>query len=519
MQDPRITEPQSTRICHFCLQHVLSGQSSGPHHNTLGKIKEAVADKCIFCQAIYKGVGNMIEDVMPLYDWNVRPAGRSSEGLSTIAIVFRPHTHSGASKIPKGIRTFYMYPEKDLGDILSVSSATTSTDPYHSNGSQISNWLQTCNFTHAGCRKPVPGDFVPTRLLELQNNNHGFVKLVLRGEDYDQGPYCTLSHTWGPPPTTFLNTTNENLETHRKQGIEISSLPNNFRHAIDVARFIGMRYIWIDSLCIIQKDGGADFAFEGQLMHKVYRYSYCNIAAADSADSSGGLFRARDPLDIVPPRFQSNSSSIFGKQTWRVISEDLWDTELLGTSIYKRGWVFQERMLSPRLLHFARDQIFWDCGTISACETVPSNIPYPVDRIATTDRHWRGRLQHRLRDEQAPVVGANDDSIESFWQTAVFNYTSCNLTMQKDKTVAIWSIAKLVRDMTGEKYACGFWSRKLEEQLAWRVADVGQSTRLAELQWWNPSWSWSSVKATILAQDRVVPWRYHTVKDHQGQTI
>ena len=82
-------------------------------------------------------------------------------------------------------------------------------------------------------------------------------------------------------------------------------------------------------------------------MHKVYRHSYCIIAAADSKDSRGGLFRGRDAADILPGRYQGDgSSTMFGTKVWRIVAEDLWEAKLLGSSIYTRGWVFQGKRVS-----------------------------------------------------------------------------------------------------------------------------------------------------------------------------
>lgn len=125
------------------------------------------------------------------------------------------------------------------------------------------------------------------------------------------------------------------------KGLKVTALSVNFQNAISVANFVGIRYIWIDSLCIIQ-GAHSDFGHEGQLMHKVYRNSYCNLAAADSVDSRGGLFRRRKPTDILPGRYRGDgSSAMLGTTSWVVVNEKLWDVNLLGASIYTRGWVFQ----------------------------------------------------------------------------------------------------------------------------------------------------------------------------------
>jgi hypothetical protein len=177
-------------------------------------------------------------------------------------------------------------------------------------------------------------------------------------------------------------------------------------------------------------------------------------------------------------------------------------------------------MLSPRIIHFTRSQVFWDCSTVSACESLPDGLPFALSAIATTDRRWRGRLQRKASGQDASKLTV-EDSLESFWKTAILNYTSCELTNQTDKTFAIWSVAKLVRDsldMT-DQYGCGLWAKALHEQLAWRVKIVKSGARMDVLQSVFPSWSWASVNAPIQIQDRLVEKRCYTIKNHEGERI
>jgi hypothetical protein len=173
-------------------------------------------------------------------------------------------------------------------------------------------------------------------------------------------------------------------------------------------------------------------------------------------------------------------------------------------------------MLAPRLLHFAQHQIFWDCATTSACEALPSGLPQPLDTTAGTDRHWRGRLQESDSLRHRPLAGAADDSLERFWKAAVRSYTACELTKGRDKLIAIWGIAKLVRDASGEVYGPGLWERNLEEQLAWRVVECEADGRPEE-QSHVPSWSWASVKGVVEVRDRMPRWR--VVRGHEGEPI
>lgn len=155
---------------------------------------------------------------------------------------------------------------------------------------------------------------------------------------------------------------------------------------------------------------------------------------------------------------------------------------------------------------------------MSACETLPSGLPLPLDRTASADRHWRGRLQESGTSKWVSVSGANDQSIENFWKIAVRSYTSCDLTNQGDKLIAVWGIAKLLRDSLGEDYGAGLWEHALAEQLAWRVADCTKAERPEQMQV-NPSWTWTSVKGVILLADRLQPHRVYTVTDHDRNPI
>jgi hypothetical protein len=122
-------------------------------------------------------------------------------------------------------------------------------------------------------------------------------------------------------------------------------------------------------------------------------------------------------------------------------------------------------------------------------------------------------------ESQIPLVGAINDSMETFWRSALLNYTSCNLTNQTDKTFAIWSIAKLVRDALDEEYGGGLWENALEEQLPWRMRDVAPAARVPELQAKYPSWSWASLKGPVIAHERLAMPRCYRVTDHDDEPV
>ncbi|KAJ4351872.1 uncharacterized protein N0V89_007216 [Didymosphaeria variabile] len=535
-QEPIVTSDEigfSITLCAFCQEQILeSNRSSGDHHRSNEAIRNSLKSKCMICTDLYQQnlLRNSGDSAMPsgapqncYYQWMVRSTGRSHNVESSFQIVFTPYSdNEEASGLMLPAKKYHILSEVDV-HIAAEEALASSTDPNKPGGGlQIREWLKICAETHPNCNKHVKSTFVPTRLVDVEIGDNDMVRVVRTSKEDISGPYLTLSHSWGPP--TFLQLKKENKSTLMGAGVNVTELTPNFQQAISVARFIGIRYIWIDSLCIMQGPGG-DFQTEGQLMHKVYRHSYCNVAVADSSDSKGGLFRERNPASIVPVVVEADGAGKLERGIWRVLRDGLWEEELLATKIYSRGWVFQERMLAPRILHFAASQIFWDCSTLSACEALPIGLPHALDAKASTDRHWRGRMQLTLSDAspvyQQPLVGSNDDSVEAFWRSALLSYTSCNLTNQGDKSVAIWSIAKLVRDSLREKYGGGLWENKLEEQLAWHVRDLPtqDSGRISELQYRHPSWSWTSVKGPIIAHGRLPKPRQYVVTDHEGNAI
>jgi hypothetical protein len=174
-------------------------------------------------------------------------------------------------------------------------------------------------------------------------------------------------------------------------------------------------------------------------------------------------------------------------------------------------------MLSPRILHFTKDQIFWDCSTISACEAIPTGLPQPLDERASVDRHWRERLQQPSLSV-GPLAGTADDSLERAWKMAVRVYTSCNLTQASDKSKAIWGVAKLMRDAMEDDYGEGLFAARFGEQLAWRVSDC-RDPRLRQRNSMFPSWTWMSVNGTVEVADRWQLARVYEARDHSGALL
>lgn len=233
-------------------------------------------------------------------------------------------------------------PKKPAQAVQSASLLTAGTLR------QIKAWLRKCQNTHGNrCRIPESPAWLPKRLVNVQPEPNGNVSVVETCSFSDKNPkYVTLSHCWGTKdPVLMLKTDNQRAFTNPDEGIAWRKLPKNFRNAIEMARALDVGYIWIDSLCIVQDNG--EFATEGQLMHLVYRNSFCNLAAVDSDGCQGGFFPEglTEPLDLSGAITSSNSPMFRGR-SWHVLPSDLWEYRLLHKVLYTRGWVFQGKRQS-----------------------------------------------------------------------------------------------------------------------------------------------------------------------------
>ena len=142
-----------------------------------------------------------------------------------------------------------------------------------------------------------------------------------------------------------------------------SSLPLTFRHAIDLTRRLGYRYLWIDALCIIQHDV-IDWGREAAKMADVYFNSDLSIAASDSKDSRGGSHRRRNPLATTPCMIPAAGNSSTPDCVYAVnpIHRHT-QVPLDETHLSTRAWTIQERLLAPRVVHLTHGEVYWECGS------------------------------------------------------------------------------------------------------------------------------------------------------------
>jgi hypothetical protein len=233
----------------------------------------------------------------------------------------------------------------------------------------VQAWRDDCNKKH-GCVRPDAQKFVPKRLLHVSKDADS-LRLVETVSMPQKAEYLALSHPWGEETKVnpHFRTTTGNYKDHLGCVPEFS-LPKTFLDAIKVTRALGVEYIWIDSICIVQEGRDGDFDEQAPYMQDIYSSASAVIAATSAVNMASGF------LEQEPHRVASVLSSGVGTDEKRrlYVSSlvDDFHNDVLGAHLNSRGWVFQERALGRRTIHFARNQTYWECGKCFRCETLGS---------------------------------------------------------------------------------------------------------------------------------------------------
>ncbi|EPE32859.1 hypothetical protein GLAREA_05871 [Glarea lozoyensis ATCC 20868] len=373
-----------------------------------------------------------------------------------------------------------------------------STTLSNSNVAKIQTWIADCETAHNNCFSPNTNVFLPTRLLELDNPHCGDgVKLILSADIVKTGAveaahsrYMALSYCWGPPEG-WLTTNLETLST-RLSLIALDSMPLAFRDAIRLARILDIRYLWIDSLCIIQDDK-EDWEIESSKMAEIFSNAYLTVVASYGATCNESfLRRAHMPKSCTVPVKLSNG--INGKFGLRYRRHGLTDkmAEFHNGKWVSRGWTFQEERLAKRVLMFGENKFFFDCKTSEKSEDTDRSRKRP---------DWVTTVQDKSTDDRYRVPRPVDTNSQVFkgqtyfdhWQTLCSHYSHRELSFASDKLPAISGIAKQTAKRVNSEYLAGLWRMHLMHDLFWNTKCLATRPDVYRA----PSWSWASVEGHI----------------------
>jgi Heterokaryon incompatibility protein (HET) len=301
-----------------------------------------------------------------------------------------------------------------------------------------------CTKNHKLCNTPsekTPA--LPCRVIDIGSDEHAAPRLLLVNCGTPLLSYTTLSHCWGIHiPLRLLAS---NVSTLEKE-IPVSHLSKSFQDTLLVTRRLGLRCLWIDSLCVIQ-DSVSDWQEQSASMAQIYSKSYCNIAAAHSTDGTQGCFLERNSDLVIPLKVYLDWGLHPG--TYYAVQWLYWRQNVMETLVIGRAWVCQERFLSSRILYFGVRQLYWECCEVSASEYFPRGLPPGVGSpgLKGLDPHIDGA---RSRKELALPENPDLD-VFSLWNPVVSAYSMAKLTYSTDKLVAISGLAARMQQPVFER--------------------------------------------------------------------
>jgi Heterokaryon incompatibility protein (HET) len=375
-------------------------------------------------------------------------------------------------------------------------------------------WINQCRNNHPKCARNLQ-QWYPTRLLQIDRGVRK-VKLIISKIQVPNSAYVTLSHRWPKVmPVKLLSSNTAQFQS----GIEISELPKIFQDAISITYHLGFHYLWIDSLCIQQDEDFLDWEMESQRMDKVYSNAFLNLSATMASTGSEMLLQCRQQDPTAPSKVKLLKAE---SENYYITNARVWKDEIDHAPLNHRAWVFQERFLANRILHFGSSQLAWECCEQQALELFPeglhqytahfSNSKPRINETLVVSAQALKQIQPR-EPPPMPEEGdvprmenkeeANKDKlvfkfIDEYHQL-VQTYTTCHLTWNKDKLIAFSGIPKKISEITGifDDYVAGMWHLLLPFNLNWKSEEDSddedcRTTVKDPSSFSAPSWSWAS---------------------------
>lgn len=326
------------------------------------------------------------------------------------------------------------------------------------------------------------------------------------------GKYVALSYCWGDG--NGMKATRSNL-IELLQEIDEDELPATVQDAVELVRYLGVQYLWVDALCIIQDDT-QDWLHESAQMSTVYAQAFLTVSASSVA-SSGFSFlhqsRANSEVLFELPERPTSDRNQFNstdndpptppgmlavrRTTASGFHQDRYDDII--DPVMLRAWTLQEHILSTRLVSFSTDELQWICRTLRACECGhPDTSESP--RLEDLQQSMKGM---RYSEEKFQLF-----ECFRFWYRIVEAYCRRNLSCMRDKLPALSGVAygfsqifnelelATTTDLPPLRYLAGLWSVDIHKGLLWTTGGNTVSSYDYLEDYRAPTWSWASVEGT-----------------------
>lgn len=521
-------------LCHICekfRQNLdLSRAQEFPLHDRFDSLIINSKAGCALCRMIESDVHRQraIDKINSHYG-----AIANSIANKGFIVSFRPPPEDGGESKSIDVDVKVIVEQLYIPDgISNVFKGLDRTEDTHTGSSSAfriaSAWLAECLKHHPYCNTIVALEAqLPTRVIDVGSVERRNDVCLLETEGRMTGNYIALSHCWGG--NSHAQTTITTLPVYVSK-IDLNILPKTFADAIRIARQLGIRYLWIDSLCIIQ-DSPNDWESEASQMGTYYKNALVTISAAHGSNSDAGLFVKRDSLSTQPCLVNIKYSNdwrqayVYARDTSFQLSRSSLGELKKPLPLYSRSWVLQEQLLSLRTLTYGKFGISWRCQTMRFDERAPlamktddfikdksDNVvtfrgdPREIETtMAELQRNWifprrsldvipGGAKGFQIFHKNEHCSPTSDHFMQD-WGRLVQNYTSRGMTHQTDKLIAISGIASIISSSKSLEYTAGIWNGSHEmfvQGLLWSASKRGP--RLLDVA---PSWSWASIECEV----------------------
>ncbi|KAI9162755.1 Cyclin-dependent kinase [Paramyrothecium foliicola] len=472
---PQMSE--DTRLCDRCFG--LDFGAAGFSFEDQPLRLQTKSPTCNFCKLLASACSRMGVDTAPKV--------RFDRIASTLRLVGGP---------PLPALSIFQSPETQAPVSIQLGLAQLLDARQDAFFSIVRLWLQDCDRTHGDCRGHT-ATALPTRLIDVgTESNPGLRLLETSLQAPEENKYIALSHPWGdrklhPPFCTWrtdINGDGHDLESFKK-AIPAEQLPATFKDAIAVTRALQIRYLWIDSVCIIQgKDG--DFNDEAERMEDVFSGAYCVLAASRASGQHDGFLGSRPTREVV--RFQR-----LAEKPFHVCEPiDDFNHDVLQSPLNSRGWVLQERALARRTVFFAASQAYFECGHGIRCETLSKMHNNLTDFLG--DPKFPEKAMQKRRGFKI-----------AYFQDLYKQYTRLGFTRIEDRALAILGLESRLCKAYGTQGRFGIFDDGpagglFHRSLLWRRGEEetlkGMSPIVFSLESRRttiPSWSWMAYRGAI----------------------
>ena len=331
--------------------------------------------------------------------------------------------------------------------------------------------LSQCTSSHGKCATKMP-DAMPTRIIDLGRLECPSLSLISANEITPQH-YAIMTYCWGTDGGAYKLLEDRLEEYHR--GIPEPKLPATLIAVINFTRAIGIRYLWIDALCILQDgENRTDWNIEAPKMREYYRSAYFCVSTICAPSVKSRLFecRAKDKnfelaelegvrVGLTPCETKTQELEIFDEDY------QSFSIAVRSSPLNLRGWTLQERLLSQRLLHIGRHQIYLECSTSEASE-----------RDLYVDKHREPPPTHgtylslpkfaelRTQLEETPENISQEEILER-WYELVMEYGPRQVKEEKDRLMAFDGLRMLFQLGMKCRYFYGIWEADICNGLLW----------------------------------------------------